>query len=171
MAQGNLFDAFDVSAAGLSVQRARLNVVSANLANAQTTRSAEGGPYKRRVVEVSAGPPGAGSGLFEKLLEAKRAGGMQVARTSPRHLADPLLVELPGTHDGVRYEVRTDGETPGRLEYDPGHPDANADGYVEYPNVEVVREMVDLMAATRAYEANVTVLNATKTMIRKALEI
>lgn len=171
MAQGNLFDAFDVSAAGLSVQRARLNVVSANLANAQTTRTAEGGAYKRRVVDVSAGPPGAGSDLFEKLLAAKRAGGMEPARTSPRHLADPLLVELPGTNDGVRYEVRTDAETPGRLEYAPGHPDANADGYVEYPNVEVVREMVDLMAATRAYEANVTVLNATKAMIRKALEI
>ena len=171
MSDGNLFSAFDVSAAGLSVQRARLNVISANLANAQTTRTAEGGPYKRRVVDVSAGPPGAGSELFEQLLAAKKAGGIEPTRTSPRHLSELQLVDLPGGHEGVGYEVKTDEQTPGRLEYDPGHPDANADGYVEYPNVEVVREMVDLMAATRAYEANVTVLNATKSMIRKALEI
>ena len=170
MSDGNLFSAFDVSAAGLSVQRARLNVISANLANAQTTRTAEGGPYKRRVVDVTAGADG-GSRLFEQLLAAKKAGGIEPSRTSPRHLSELQIVELPGGSEGVHYEVKTDEQTPGRLEYDPGHPDANADGYVEYPNVEVVREMVDLMAASRAYEANVTVLNATKSMIRKALEI
>jgi flagellar basal-body rod protein FlgC len=171
VADGNLFQAFDVSAGGLSAQRARLNVISTNLANAQTTRTAEGGPYKRRVVRVEEGPAGAGTTLFERMLEAKRAGGLDVSRTSPRHLAEPDLVELPGLHEGVRFQVETDEKTKGRLEYDPGHPDANADGYVEYPNVEVVREMVDLMAASRAYEANVTVINATKAMLRKALEI
>jgi flagellar basal-body rod protein FlgC len=170
VSEGNLFQAFDVSASGLAAQRARLNVVAANLANAQTTRTAEGGPYRRRVLEVRGGPPGAGTPLFEQLLALKRAGALEVERTSPRHLAEPDLVELPEARAGVTWEVKTDG-TPGRLEYEPGHPDANAEGYVEYPNVEVVREMVDLMAASRAYEANVTVLNATKAMIRKALEI
>lgn len=171
MSDGNLFAAFDVSAAGLTAQRARLNVVSANLANAQTTRTAEGGAYQRRVLTVSAGPDGAGSPLFEQLLEAKRSGAIEVTRTSPRHLQDPELVEFPGRHDSVSFEVSTDTVTPGRLEYDPGHPDANADGYVQYPNVDVVKEMVELMAASRAYEANVTTINATKAMIKKALEI
>jgi flagellar basal-body rod protein FlgC len=171
LSDGNLFAAFDVSASGLTAQRARLNVVAANLANAQTTRTAEGGPYRRRVLRIEAGPAGGGSPLFEQLLEAKRSGAIEVARTSPRHLKDPELVEFPGRHAGVSFDVTTDTETPGRLEYDPGHPDANADGYVEYPNVDVVKEMVELMAASRAYEANVTTLNATKAMIKKALEI
>jgi flagellar basal-body rod protein FlgC len=171
VSDGNLFRAFDVSAAGLSAQRARLNVISTNLANAQTTRTAEGGPYHRRVLTVSAGPDGAGSDLFEQLLEAKRAGLIEVTKTSPRHLSDPELVSFSGSQEGVTFEVSTDDKTPGRLEYDPGHPDANKDGYVEYPNVDVVKEMVELMAASRAYEANVTTISATKSMIKKALEI
>jgi flagellar basal-body rod protein FlgC len=170
METGNLFRAFDLSAAGLSAQRARLNAISANIANAQTTRTPEGGPYKRQVVTVeSAGA--SPSDLFEKLLESQQSLALDPTTTSPRHLTEADLVRLDDPRAGLHFSVGTDEETPTRFEYDPGHPDANADGYVEYPNVEVIREMVDLMAASRAYEANVTVLNSTKSMLRKALEI
>lgn len=170
MGMGNLFTAFDVSAAGLSAQRARLNVISTNLANVETTHTPEGGPYRRREVQFSTGGPGS-SGLFEQLLASQRQLGVSVEKTSPRHLdpAGPLPFADPPVE--LKHTVVTDEETPLRMEYDPGHPDANEDGYVAYPNVDVVREMVDLMAASRAYEANVTVMNATKAMLRKALEI
>ena len=170
METGNLFHAFDVSAAGLSAQRARLNAISSNIANAQTTRTPEGGPYKRKVVTTAAaGSPV--SDLFERLLQAKRALKLDPEKTSVRHLDEADLVRLEEGRQGISFDVATDNETPTRFEYDPGHPDANEDGYVEYPNVEVIKEMVDLMAAARAYEANVTVMNSTKAMLRKALEI
>jgi flagellar basal-body rod protein FlgC len=170
MARANLFHAFDLSASGLSAQRARLNVISANLANAQTTRTEGGGPYRRRVLTVSesGGPPGLS--LFERMLHVQRAMELDPAKTSARHLDEPGPVRLPGGGEAVRFSVSED-DAPGRLVYEPGHPDANEEGYVEYPNVDVIREMVDLMAASRAYEANITVLNATKSMLRKALEI
>jgi len=171
MDTGNLFNAFDISAQGLSAQRARLNVIAANLANAQTTRTAEGGPYRRRVVSVTGPGANARDELFERLLRAKQETALAVERTSPRHLNDGKLPSFAPRESTLTYGVQTDTQTPTRLEYEPGHPDANDEGYVEYPNVEVVREMVDLMAASRAYEANVTVLNATKAMLRKALEI
>jgi flagellar basal-body rod protein FlgC len=170
METGNLFRAFDVSAAGLAAQRARLNVISSNIANAQTTRTEEGGPYRRQVVTVEAAGASQ-SDLFERLLEAQQSIALDPATTSPRHLSDADLVRFEDPRPGLRYSVGTDEKTPTRFEYDPGHPDANAEGYVEYPNVEVIQEMVDLMAASRAYEANVTVLNSTKSMLRKALEI
>jgi flagellar basal-body rod protein FlgC len=111
------------------------------------------------------------SDLFERLLQAKRALKLDPDKTSVRHLDEADLVRLEEGRQGISFEVATDNGTPTRFEYDPGHPDANEDGYVEYPNVEVIKEMVDLMAAARAYEANVTVMNSTKAMLRKALEI
>jgi flagellar basal-body rod protein FlgC len=168
---GNLFQAFRLSASGLAAQRARLNVVSANIANADVTRTAEGGPYRRRVVSLSAQPGPRRPSVFARLLESQRRMGVEVARTSERHLeqADlPTFAEPAGT---VTASVGEDKQTPPRVEYAPGHPDADADGYVTYPNVEVLQEMVDLLAASRAYEANVTALNATKAMLKKALEI
>jgi flagellar basal-body rod protein FlgC len=170
MSEGNLFHAFDLSASGLSAQRARLNVVSANLANAQTTRTPGGGPYRRQVLSVESGGGPPGLSLFERMLHSQRAISLDPSRTSARHLEEPGPVRFPGGREAVVWTVGEDG-APGRLVYEPGHPDANAEGYVEYPNVEVIREMVDLMAASRAYEANITVLNATKSMLRKALEI
>ena len=170
MSDGSLFHAFDLSASGLSAQRARLNVVSANLANAQTTRTSEGGPYRRQVLSVEAGGGPPGLSLFERMLHSQRAIRIDPSRTSARHLEEPGPLRFPGGRDAVVWTIQEDG-SPGRLVYEPGHPDANEEGYVEYPNVEIIREMVDLMAASRAYEANITVLNATKSMLRKALEI
>lgn len=137
-----VFSAMEVAASGLSAERSRMNVVAGNLANARTTRTAEGGPY-RRLDPVFAAKP-----------------------IDPRSF-DPVLrkvetVELTG--------VRPD-TTPGALVYEPGHPDANADGYVEYPNVNVVTEMVNMMTASRAYEAGVTSIESLKAMARAALRI
>lgn len=137
-----VFTAMEVAASGLTAERGRMNLIASNLANAHTTKGADGNPYKR-VDPVFTGRP------------------------INRNSFDPVLrqvseVELSGT--------RTD-PTPGQLVYDPSHPDANAQGYVEYPNVNVVTEMVNLMTASRAYEAGVTSIESIKSMARSALKI
>ncbi|MEO5333554.1 MAG: flagellar basal body rod protein FlgC [Magnetococcus sp. YQC-5] len=133
---------FRVTSSGLSAQRMRLNIIAENLANAQTTRTPEGGPYKRKDPVFMAKP-------FDQMLSRE-----QIAGTT-----------------GVTVERIHVDERPPRMQYDPNHPDANADGYVAMPNVDPVAEMVNMMAASRAYESNVTVLNASKAMAMKALEI
>jgi flagellar basal-body rod protein FlgC len=131
-----------ISASALQAQRLRMDVIAANLANAQSTRTPEGGPYKRRdvVLEATAG------GSFEEVLGASGGGAVRVARV-------------------------VEDDTPPRVVFDPGHPDADPRGYVAYPNVNPITEMVDLMAATRAYEANVAAINATKRVLEAALSI
>jgi flagellar basal-body rod protein FlgC len=131
-----------ISASALQAQRLRMDVISANLANAQSTRTPEGGPYKRRDVVLEAMP----GGSFDDMLGQEGGGAVRVARV----VAD---------------------EKPPRVVFDPGHPDADARGYVAYPNVNPITEMVDLMAATRAYEANVAAVNATKRVLEAALSI
>ncbi len=130
---------FDISAMGLSAQRQRLDVVAENIANVNTTRTPDGGPYRRKQV------------VFETVLAGQTAIG-----------PDPQGV--------IVTEVTTDSAAPRRV-YEPGHPEADARGYVNMPNVNIVDEMVDMISATRSYEANVTALNATKGMLSKALEI
>ncbi|HXJ35867.1 MAG TPA: flagellar basal body rod protein FlgC [Candidatus Eisenbacteria bacterium] len=140
---------FAIAASALRAERMRLDVVASNLANANTTRTPEGGPYRRRHVVFTTEPIGTGSDF-----------GDTIAALG----ADP-------TRQGVEVTNVVDDPTPPRLVFDPGHPDANPEGYVAYPNVNPVLEMVDLMAATRAYEANVQVVNATKRMAESALSI
>jgi flagellar basal-body rod protein FlgC len=137
-----VFSAMEVAASGLSAERSRMNLVAGNLANARTTRTAEGGPYKRLDPVFSASPVAPGS--FDPVL--RRVETVQLA------------------------EVRPD-TSPGNMVYEPGHPDANAEGYVEYPNVNVVTEMVNMMTASRAYEAGVTSIESLKSMARAALRI
>jgi len=144
-----LFTAMEISGSGMTAERLRLDVIASNLANAETTRTPQGGPYRRRLVVMA---PRYG-GSFRSVLEAFRrgAGGYVPAGTRVVGIiADP---------------------SPFKTRYDPHHPDAGPDGYVRYPNVEVVQEMVDLITATRAYEANATALAAFKTMFQKALEL
>lgn len=121
---------FDISASGLVAQRFRLDAIASNLANAETTRTPDGGPYVRKQV------------IFEA-----------------------------GTDPGVQAVSAVPDNRPARSVHLPGHPDADAQGNVQMPNVNTVEEMVDLVAATRSYEANVTALNASKGMVKKALEI
>ena len=137
-----VFSAMEVAASGLSAERSRMNIVAGNLANARTTRTAEGGPY-RRLDPVFAAKP-----------------------VDPQSF-DPVLRRVETVELA---EVRPD-TTPGALVYEPGHPDANPDGYVEYPNVNVVTEMVNMMTASRAYEAGVTSIESLKAMARAALRI
>ena len=139
-----MFDSMDVSASGLSAQRFRMDVVAENIANVDTTRTESGGAYRRRVTVLGQAPVSFSTYLNNAA--QKTAGGVQVAG----------VVEDPSEM---------------KLEYDPDHPDANAEGYVERPNVNVVTEMVDMISASRSYEANVTALNASKQMYLKALEI
>lgn len=140
------FRAFRISASGLTAERLRMDTIANNLANANTTRTAEGGPYRRQVP------------VFAPLLDNSLRGG--IGSNNPT-----------GTGQGVQVVGVFSDPSPPRIVYDPQHPDADGDGYVEMPNVHLVKEMVDLVTATRSYEANITALNAAKTMAQKALEI
>ncbi len=148
----SLYGTIDTAASGLTAQRLRLDVISNNLANATTTRTAEGGPFQRSRV------------IFRPRVE------------EPYWRSPFLPASLDnGVGQGVRV-VRIEKDTsPPRLVYDPTHPDAiktgKLKGYVEMPNVNVVKEMVDMIDASRAYEANVTMINGAKAMFSKALEI
>ena len=142
----DFFTAMEVSATGLSAQRTRLNVASSNLANVNTTRGADGGPYKRRDVLLESHP-------MEENVSGARAGGTS-------HKTFGVMVR----------EIQDDIAEP-RLEYDPGHPDANPEGYVAFPNVNSVEEMVDMITASRAYEAGITALGSAVQMAERALTI
>lgn len=135
-----------VSFSALHAQRTRMNVIASNLANAQSTRTPEGGPYKRQEVIFAAQPQGSS---FAGILNEQLRDGVSAVDVLN------IVTDPNGT----------------RLEYEPEHPDANAQGYVAYPNVNVMREMVDLISATRAYEANVTAINSSKDMAVRALQI
>jgi len=130
----DLFTAMDISASGLRAQRTRMNIISSNIANAHTTRTEEGGPYKRRDVILK-------ESSFENQLSSVEVEGIQ---------SNP---------------------TPGERLYDPGNPDADAQGYVTMPNVNLMEEMVNMMNATRAFEANTIAVKAQKDMALKALNI
>jgi len=137
----SFFGVMDIASSGLSAQRLRMEAVASNLANASTTRTAEGGPYKRRDV------------VFET--------------TGPASFRSALDAAVRG----VKVSQVVEDELAPQLRYEPGHPDANPQGYVAYPNVDPVVEMVNLLSASRSYEANVTVIEATKNLMLRALEI
>ncbi|HWI72375.1 MAG TPA: flagellar basal body rod protein FlgC [Baekduia sp.] len=142
-----LFDAIDSSGSGLQAERLRMDVTSENLANAQTTKGADGQPYRRK--EVVLQEAGAAGTTFASILAGKTA--------SPTH--------------GVKVAGIVEDGTALKRIYDPGHPDADKDGYVTMPNVNTVTEMTDLISASRAYEANVTAMQTAKTMFTKTLDL
>jgi flagellar basal-body rod protein FlgC len=144
-----MFDGLEVSATGLTAQRLRMDVTAENLANAQTTRGTDGQPYRRKEVVLQEVPQGG----FGASLAAAMGGQGSAA---------------PG---GVQVAGIQEDQTAGKLIYDPGHPDADARGYVRMPNVDTVAEMVDLISASRAYEANVTAMQASKQMFTKTLDL
>ncbi len=148
-----LFDALNISASALTAERLRMDVTAENLANAQTTRGADGGPYRRKSVVLEQAPAPGGFGAELRAAMGVRGSGAQTGA------------------GGVHVAAISEDDAPARRVYDPGHPDAGADGYVEMPNVDTVSEMVDLISSQRAYEANVTAMQAAKTMFAKTLEI
>lgn len=147
-----MFHAMNVSSSALTAQRLRLDVISSNMANVDTTRekvvNGEWQPYRRKMVVMEPNKNSFSATFKEAMGQdtGRAPGGVKVSRI----MTDP---------------------TPDRLVYDPEHPDANEEGYVSLPNVDPLREMVDMISATRSYEANVTVMNASKGMLMKALEI
>jgi len=150
----SIFHGMNTTASALTAQRLRMDVISSNMANVDTTRgkqvNGEWEPYRRKSVTFSAQ-----EGRFSNFLN------VAIGKNAKA-----------GVGNGVKVsQIKEDTETPFKLVYDPTHPDANADGYVSMPNVDPLKEMVDLMSATRSYEANITVLNANKSMLTKALEI
>jgi flagellar basal-body rod protein FlgC len=153
----SLFGGLDISASALSAERLRMDVTAENLANAQSTRTAAGGPYRRKeVVLESTGDSGFASALASARGGAASAGGGSGAGAA---------------NGGVRVAGIVEDQTPNRLVYDPGNPDANNQGYVSMPNVNPVTEMVDLISASRSYEANVTAMQTTKQMFTKTLDL
>lgn len=135
-----------VSSSGMSAQRMRMNAISSNIANVNTTQTPEGGPYRRKEVVFAAMPQ---QRQFGEILAGK---------------VDEDIARVQVT------DIRPDRKGP-RLEYEPNHPDANMDGYVAYPNINVMEEMVDMIKASRSYEANVSAMNTSKNMALSALEI
>lgn len=164
MPVNKLFSSLRVSASGLTANRHWMDAIAENLANAKTTRTDEGGPYRRKVVtfqEVQGRLEG-----FRSASESK----MGIRTTQTGHLL-PQNASAKAVESGsVSAQVNQDSSD-FEYVYDPDHPDADSEGYVAYPNVEVVREMVDLITASRAYEANLTAMNAAKGMDKKALEM
>lgn len=146
----SMFLGIDTSASGLTAERLRMDVISNNIANANTTRTDKGGAFHRSYVVFNQRERSAAS--FEKVLQQTIGKNQKIG-------------------EGVRAVAIVEDTEQGPLVYDPGHPDANADGYVEKPNVNIVTEMVDMITAHRAYEANSTVINAAKAMALKTLEI
>lgn len=163
MKADTLLSAMKISAAGLSVQRRRLNAISSNIANAETTKTDAGGPYKKQYLSVKA----TGSKRFQDILEKTKS---SVKMTNENHMTrDPEFFEDPKIKIPDA-ELKEDNSEP-RMEYDPSHPDADENGYVKKPNINLVTEMVDMISASRSYEANVVAMNAAKGMFRDALEI
>jgi len=140
----NIFDSLGISSSALKAQRVQLNVISGNMANVETTHTPEGGPYKKRNVVFESAPVSFSGRLHDAMTD--QAQGVRVPRIQQSN-APPLTF------------------------FSPSHPDANAKGYVAKPNINIVEEMADMMAARRAYEANVTMIKTTKRMALKALEI
>ena len=142
----DLLTSLKISSSGLSAQRKRMDAISSNIANSQTTRTAEGGPYRRKEV------------VF----------GSEPARDS---FADILEGEVSENAQTVHATEVINSDKPPILKYDPTHPDANKDGYVAYPDINIMKETADMIEAQRAYEANVTAISAAKSMAIKTLDI
>ena len=140
----DILNSFRINGSALQAQSIRLNTISSNLANVETTSTPEGGPYKKKSVYF---------------------------QTKPLAFKDQLESSMKKSMQGVEVSKIIEDQSPPRKVYNPSHPDAGEDGYVEMPNISVLEEMVDMMSATRSYEANVTSIKMAKRMALKALEI
>lgn len=160
-----LLSGFDLSALGMRAQRKKMDAIADNIANSETTRTEEGGPYRRRTVTFRTGP----QQTFARVLAWS---GIPLDTTHARHfeVGDAAFTEpenMPGAVEAKEKEDPSDF----RVVHDPGHPDADENGYVRMPNVNIVSEMVDMVAASRSFEANVTAINAAKGIAKDSLEI
>jgi flagellar basal-body rod protein FlgC len=162
-----LFAGLNVSGLGLSAQRKRMNAIANNIANAETTRTEDGAPYRRKTVSIET----AANQSFVETFQGKYS-SIPLMGSDQSHMEAPgfpfrEVEDLPGAVAAEEGEDTSDF----KVVYDPTHPDADDTGYVKMPNVNIVTEMVDMMSASRAYEANITVINAQKQMAKDSLEI
>jgi flagellar basal-body rod protein FlgC len=162
----NLFGVMETSGGAMQAERVRAEVVAANMANAETTRTASGGPYRRQFVVFAADQPGAG---FLNTMAAAQGNSTLLPAASA--LPTMSMHEPGSVAPGVHVAQVVEDPGPALKRYDPGHPDAGPDGYVSYPDINPLTEMVDLMGATRAYGLNSSAVQAEKGMIASALEI
>jgi len=158
----NIFTSINISGQGMTVQRMRLSAVSRNIANINTTKSADGKPYQREVVIVREIPGSPFQDELESLIKMNNSNQNHFGPASNYNYPDNLNVLNART-------VRDN--TPPRLVYEPNHPDANEDGYVEYPSINIVTEMVEMITAQRGFEANTSVVDSAKNIARYSLEI
>jgi flagellar basal-body rod protein FlgC len=169
-----MFGALAIASSGLSAQRARMEVVAQNLANAETTRTAQGGPYQRKTVSLEATTP-QNEGLNAQIGATVIAGmpAPPVPAVPPITPLNPTVLGTGTTQPlgAVRVSGIGTDTSEGAMVYDPGHPDADKNGYVHMPNVNVTDEMIELMNSRRLYEANATVFQAARTMLHKAIDI
>lgn len=160
-----MFSGLNISANGLNAQRKRMNAIANNIANAETTRTEQGGPYRRQMVTFTENRHAdAGLGM--------RAPELPLLRANEVHMPEvPVPFGDPGAVQGGVEGVATEDQGPFKIVYEPGHPDADENGYVRLPNVNIVTEMVDMISASRGFEANITAINAAKQMAKDSLEI
>jgi flagellar basal-body rod protein FlgC len=162
---GEVFSGIDVSARGMKAQRRRMDAIAENIANVDTTRTEKGGPYRRKIVQIREGA----QQTFGRILAWS---GMALDATDERHFQTggagfSDAVRLPGAVESAL----TEDQNAFKIVHEPSHPDADANGDVLMPNVNVVTEMVDMISASRSYEANVTAINAAKAIAKDSLEI
>lgn len=148
----NMFSAFNINASGMTAQRYRMDIISENVANAQSTRTDDGTPYRRKVVVFA--EKGSNTTFVNALNSAIGYKGAGFSGSG---------VKVTGVYKDYKTEMK--------MVYDPSHPDADEDGYVLYPNVDIITEMTNMIDASRAYEANATAFNASKSMVARALEL
>ncbi len=159
----SIFTALNISASGLSAQRKKLNAISSNIANANTTRTETGEPYRRKVVVLKTDS----ISEFDNVLQKSH---LALKGSDKRHFPFKKFAQKLSNSHGVKATVEQDQSDFLRV-YDPSHPDADGEGYVLKPNINVVSEMVDMISASRAYEANLSSIDAAKEMARRALDI
>jgi flagellar basal-body rod protein FlgC len=162
---GPSFAGFDISAKGLSVQRKRMNLIAENIANADVTKNADGQPYRRKFLQVTASK----NPFMDNLTAEGKS--IQLNVTEEGHIPFPQATPVINNSDKNLAASEVTDQKQGNVVYMPDDPDANADGYVEETNVNIVTEMVDMISATRSYEANLTALNSSKQLAKDALEI
>lgn len=158
----NLFATFAISGQGMSVQRMRLSSVAKNIANANTTKGENGKPYEREVVVVRAIP----QSPFENELDSQ----LKLSRTEASHAPTANPHSYPPDWSVLKARTARDN-TPPRIVYDPSHPDADETGYVQFPNINIVTEMVEMISAQRGFEANTGVIESAKNVARDSLDI
>ncbi|MBN1971603.1 MAG: flagellar basal body rod protein FlgC [Candidatus Delongbacteria bacterium] len=160
----NFFNSIEISATGLHAQRKRMDAIASNIANVNTTRTAEGTPYKRKFTVFEENIK---VNRFQELLDDEK---LKLMTTDKNHLIPEENIIWDDTLSGVRSDIVED-ENAYKIIYDPSHPDADEKGYVKMPDINIVMEMTEMIAASRAYEANTSAINAAKGMAKNALLI